>query len=198
MDRSTTVELALRMDPPAQRRWVSHRASIPESASSRAIVRTLSRMGFFRALEGLGVDYSGALPNIAPVGLAAFQPFATPGDLATYERSLATGRIDDLLGGGSDMEIVSSGDFREILLHELGENAFLHGRGKAVRFLIAELPPREKPDRGGFEVFFDGRATVEIVVVSDDGPGLVSTLKPRLPNTWSLRSSTIRLCLSAA
>ncbi|MGH8628730.1 MAG: hypothetical protein ACREYC_26870, partial [Gammaproteobacteria bacterium] len=57
---------------------------IPESASSRAILRTLSRMGFFRALEGLGVDYSGALPNIAPVGLAAFQPFATPGDLATY------------------------------------------------------------------------------------------------------------------
>lgn len=101
---------------------------IPEIASSKAMLGKVSRMGFFRAIEVLGVDFPNGLPSIAPVGVAAFQPFATREELTAYEHTLATGRIDDLLGVGNDMEIVSSGDFRDILLRARGKRLFARAR----------------------------------------------------------------------
>jgi len=157
---------------------------LPDHSSEWQVFRMLSGMGFLQALKALDVAIGGNLPVPSRGTVAVFQRFGSDSELKAYERALASaGRPDDLLGGGSDLDLVASGDFREILLHELGENAFSHGRGRGVRLLVTEQAARERPDRGGFESFFDGKPTLE-VIVSDEGPGLVTTLRSRLLDDW--------------
>jgi hypothetical protein len=145
--------------------------------------RLLTLGGFIASLQRLGVEVTDTPAVSLGTGVATFLPFTSRDELIAYEGALsATGLVKELIGGGDDIEVVSSGDFRDILLHELGENAFLHGEGKAVRFSMAEFS-RHKPDLGGFEAFFDGRRTLEILV-SDSGPGLVRTLAKSIPEGW--------------
>lgn len=148
------------------------------------IFQTLARMGFISALQKAGIDIVGNIPRLANSGVAAFHQLSSEGELLAYEHALENiGEVDSLLGGGADIEIINSGYLREILLHELGDNAFRHGKSKSVRILVAELKGRSKPDQGGFEVFFDGRDTVEIAV-SDDGQGLLTRLGKVVPENW--------------
>jgi hypothetical protein len=157
--------------------------NLAETESNRGVLRVLSRARFFHALNSLQAGTTASIPPVAPTGMAVFQPFDTAADLTNYERALASAEsVDDILRGGSDIEIVNTGYLREILLHELGENAFLHGNGKAVR-LVAFQRQQSHPDRGGVETWFDGRPIVEILV-SDDGPGLIKNLGPTLPDKW--------------
>jgi hypothetical protein len=149
---------------------------LPEPSVASRAIQFLVRMNFFEELQRIGVEIEGFSDLPSTEGLAAFRCFSRQSELVSYENALTDqGSWLSLLGGGFDTEIIRDGHLRDILLHELGENAFLHGNGSSVRYTLIELPAKGAPDRGGFLAFFDSSPYIEIVV-SDSGPGLVKVL----------------------
>ena len=94
----------------------------------------------------------------------------------------------------SSLDIINSGGLQTILLREIGKNAFEHGRGLAAHIAIGKIPSisedvpsvyrnkvinRSKSMPEYSRPFFrkiEGSGCLEIVI-SDAGPGIISTLK---------------------
>lgn len=146
-----------------------------------SVANFFSRIGLARALQELGAIVHGYHPSGSQLAVSAFQRFSTRDELASYEAAISDAETRQrVLGGGNDISVIATGDFREIVLHELGENAFLHGKGAAARYLIREGRLRRSPDDFAF---VPDQEFVEIVM-SDAGPGLVNRLRPKLQNDW--------------
>jgi hypothetical protein len=164
----------------------------------------LSSTSFLAELQSIGCDVpisQGSRPD--RLGLTTFKTFDSRGSLAAYEEALGDPqRITALLGGAADTPLVREGVFRTVLVHELCENAFIHGNGEAVRYAVSmhSRSSARKPHK--VLASFDGAPYLEIVV-SDDGPGLIERLRPQVPTDYRsslrLRRETIsRDVLTAA
>jgi hypothetical protein len=131
----------------------------------------LSSTSFLAELQSIGCDVpisQGSRPD--RLGLTTFKTFDSRGSLAAYEEALGDPqRITALLGGAADTPLVREGVFRTVLVHELCENAFIHGNGEAVRYAVSmhSRSSARKPHK--VLASFDGAPYLEIVV-SDDGP----------------------------
>lgn len=111
----------------------------------------LERISFFDELNRLGVRFDGRASYPKSFGLAAFKSFTDSSELSSYEAALSKiDQLDSLIGGGADINFIRDGDLKEILLHELGDNAFIHGGGNSVRFAISEFPVSDTQEAQGF------------------------------------------------
>jgi len=90
----------------------------PDAPAQTDIIIMLSKMGFISALKTLGISILGYIPISSYSRVAAFSPFSSERELLSYEKSLQNTReLNNILGGGSDIDIISSGYLSEIL-HE--------------------------------------------------------------------------------
>ncbi|MBF0343691.1 MAG: hypothetical protein HQL06_05600 [Nitrospirae bacterium] len=145
----------------------------------------LSQINFFIELQKIGATFSQNIKSGFVDGLAAFKNFSNVAELSSYEKALSKpSSYEQLLGGGVDVDLIRDGDLREILLHELGDNAFFHGSGKGVRFAVSEYPKSKTPKKHEFLSSFAGKSYIE-VVVSDSGDGLLKTLKSFVPEDYT-------------
>ena len=135
----------------------------------------LKKLNFDNELKDIGIEVrEGAATKILS-GIAAFKHFKNVEEFQSYEKAL--GDIDTserLLGGGVEADIIRDGDFRDTLLHELIENAFLHGNGKLVRYGVLEYG-QGKREPHPFLASFGSERFLELVV-SDSGKGLLNAL----------------------
>ncbi|KJU84314.1 hypothetical protein MBAV_003494 [Candidatus Magnetobacterium bavaricum] len=123
-----------------------------------------------------------------------FKDFAKEEELHSYEMSLG-GSSYQLLRGGDDVDLIRDGELKNILLHELGDNAFVHGEGVNVRFAVSEYPKRDKVKDHEILASFGGRAYIE-VVVSDSGKGLLKKLTSCVPEDYIPTDADIKISLS--
>lgn len=154
---------------------------LPDEEIENPAINLLFRVNFFDELINLGANFSTKNYNVQPYGLAAFKSFSTIQELLSYKDALLPPDSSiRLLNGGFDVDLVRDGDLRDILLHELGENAFIHGDGKCVRFAVSEFPVKSTKISHSLMPNFEGSSYIE-VVVSDSGSGLLKTLRKSLP-----------------
>lgn len=135
--------------------------------------RFIASTAFIRELINLGCEVPNPQPIEGGFGLAAFKSFDTREAYLAYETNLADPhQMKPLLSVASDAPQIHEGSFRTILLHELCDNAFLHGAGENVRYGVAVYPASELRNPHKILSSFNGAAFLE-VVVSDSGSGIV-------------------------
>jgi hypothetical protein len=148
-------------------------------------MRFLSRINFFSELIEIGANVQPKVPLLRSSGLSAFKKFLNQSELFSYEEKLSIpDACNKLLGGGNDVDLIRDGDLKEILLHELGENAFIHGQGKTVRYAVSEFPVSNERKDHQYLSDFGGKSYIE-VVVSDSGKGLLKSLNDALPADYT-------------
>jgi len=157
---------------------------LPKSQDGSKALYLLSNTLFFSDLEALGVKVTKPRRIFKNQTLAAFRVFHNQDELASYEKTLRDSVAANSILGKANVDLIRDGDFRDILLHELGQNAFSHGMGERVRYAITEFGPMPHRQDHSLLSHFSGKPFIE-VVVSDSGPGLLKRLRPYLPEDYT-------------
>ncbi|MBF0590801.1 MAG: hypothetical protein HQL02_01805 [Nitrospirae bacterium] len=187
-DRGKTVKAIL----PAEELRVG-----AEITDENQAVWFLSRISFFEELKKIGVTLSLNIKPGCNYGIAVFKDFSNTEELRSYERSLGRpSSYNQLLGGGDDVDLIRDGDLKDILLHELGDNAFVHGAGVDVRFAVSEYPKHDTFKWHGILASFGGRSYIEVVVSDSGKEGLLKKLASFVPEGYIPADADIKGKLS--
>lgn len=143
----------------------------------------LCKLNFFNELSNIGLELPFNFIDYEYGDLVKFKFFKNFQQFNSYKGFLENPeQYVPLLGGGLDLDIIRNGDFRDIILEELGSNAFLHADGEDVRYAIQLVRGNYYKSYSSFSNF-ECRPYIEIVF-SDSGPGIVETLKSKLPDDY--------------
>ena len=158
--------------------------NIDSTIIEKQAINFICNIGFIKELQNIGVKITSTYTENKARGLSSFKLFKNIDELYSYEKSLETlESCKSLLGVGEEIDLIRDGDYRDIIVHELGLNAFIHGLGRNVRYSASEFPISTHRSEHKFLSTFKGSAYIE-VTVSDSGKGLFSTLSKYMPDSY--------------
>ena len=151
--------------------------------SGREGTEYLNNIGFFKAVQLLDRDSTAMGAKDWKITPGQFSSFHSMDELVEFHNEL--GRPNGyrfLAVEDQNSPVLQSGDFRNVLLHELGDNAFFHGEGRNVRCCMAVSKSATLFDKTDSAAFQNSH-TLEFIV-SDNGPGIANVLKPFVEHSF--------------
>ncbi|MFA6089814.1 MAG: hypothetical protein WC755_08200, partial [Candidatus Woesearchaeota archaeon] len=159
-------------------RLLSNSMSSPNKA-----IYFLKNINFFEELIQKGINIEQRIIDTKNDKLSAFKVFNDKSELNSYLKNLSdTFLSDKLLNTSKHIDILKKGELNEILLSELGDNAFNHGEGKNVRLCICGYSEKERQE-SDFIASLKNNPFVEIVL-SDSGKNLIKSLIDCVPPNY--------------
>lgn len=153
---------------------------------SAQIAKALLRFGVLKQLQEIGVD----VPYLAASSNAEGLPLTTIESSDSLTGSITDGqeRLREIAAIAPHEETIIEEAFSTVLF-ELGENAFLYGKGSRPHYQVSVATSSgsdssEDSKRGVVSVFPAGTRYVE-VVLGDTGPGIDHILGPFVPGGYS-------------
>lgn len=149
----------------------------------------LIQCGFTSALDQVGIahesiegKFAGMPPRSIHNSVSPFLFFSKYDGLNSFIAKLISEEQMRLFfqNAYEDYEVIKSGKIRDIIVRELGDNLFEHGKGLSAHLVMNETSPSEYESSTPWEDSFFKRIVgsryLEIVI-SDKGPGIFKTLR---------------------